>query len=105
VNQAEAFGIVQVEAFACGKPVVSTRLNNGVDFVNQDGITGYSVAPSSVDELARGLSKLLADPVLRQRLGQQALQRALQEFSLEALRSKTMAVYQQAARPTMSTAR
>jgi glycosyltransferase involved in cell wall biosynthesis len=96
VNQAEAFGIVQVEAFACGKPVVSTKLNNGVDFVNQDGITGYTVAPSSVNDLAAALNKLLADPALRERLGQQALQRAQQEFSLEALRSKTLAVYNQA---------
>jgi glycosyltransferase involved in cell wall biosynthesis len=96
VNQAEAFGIVQVEAFACGKPVVSTKLNNGVDFVNQDGITGYTVAPSSVNDLAAALNKLLADPALRERLGQQALQRAQQEFSLEALRSKTLAVYIQA---------
>jgi glycosyltransferase involved in cell wall biosynthesis len=98
VNQAEAFGIVQVEAFACAKPVVSTRLNNGVDFVNQDGITGYSVTPSSVDELEEALSRLLADPDLRLRLGTQALQRAQQEFSLAALRSKTLAVYEQAVR-------
>ncbi len=100
VNQAEAFGIVQVEAFACGKPVVSTRLNNGVDFVNQDGITGYTVAPSSVDELAQALSKLLGYADLRHKLGQQALLRAQQEFSLEALRSKTLAVYEQAVRQT-----
>jgi glycosyltransferase involved in cell wall biosynthesis len=98
VNQAEAFGIVQVEAFACAKPVVSTKLNNGVDFVNQDGITGYTVTPSSVNELAQALSKLLADPILRQQLGAQALQRASQEFSLDALRSKTLAVYEQAVR-------
>jgi glycosyltransferase involved in cell wall biosynthesis len=105
VNQAEAFGIVQVEAFACAKPVVSTRLNNGVDFVNQDGITGYTVTPSSVDELAQALNKLLADPALRHKLGQQALQRALQEFSLEALRSKTLAVYEQAVAQATSAAR
>jgi glycosyltransferase involved in cell wall biosynthesis len=98
VNQAEAFGIVQVEAFACAKPVVSTKLNNGVDFVNQDGITGYTVTPSSVDELALALNKLLADPALRAQLGGLALQRAQQEFSLDALRSKTLAVYNQAVR-------
>lgn len=96
VNQAEAFGIVQVEAFACAKPVVSTRLNNGVDFVNQDGITGYTVTPSSVDELAQALNRLMADPALCQRLGAQALQRAQLEFSLDALRSKTLAVYNEA---------
>ncbi len=97
VNQAEAFGIVQVEAMACAKPVVSTKLNNGVDFVNQDGVSGYTVTPSSVDELAQALQRLLADEALRTRLGQQALQRAQSEFSLPALRSKTLAAYQQAA--------
>jgi glycosyltransferase involved in cell wall biosynthesis len=96
VNQAEAFGIVQVEAMACAKPVVSTKLNNGVDFVNQDGITGYTVAPGSVDELAHALRILLHDPGLRQQLGAQGLLRAQKEFSLEALRSKTLAVYESA---------
>jgi glycosyltransferase involved in cell wall biosynthesis len=96
VNQAEAFGIVQVEAMACGKPVVSTKLNNGVDFVNQDGISGYTVTPSDVAALAQALNKLLLDDALRARLGQQALQRAVQEFSLASLREKTLKVYQQA---------
>lgn len=96
VNQAEAFGIVQVEAMACAKPVVSTKLNNGVDFVNQDGVSGYTVTPSNVDELAQALQRLLADEALRTRLGQQALQRAQSEFSLPALRTKTLAAYQQA---------
>jgi glycosyltransferase involved in cell wall biosynthesis len=96
VNQAEAFGIVQVEAFACGKPVVSTKLNNGVDFVNQDGITGFTVTPGDVDALAQGLGKLLANPELCQTLGEQALLRAQTEFSLTALREKTLAVYQEA---------
>jgi glycosyltransferase involved in cell wall biosynthesis len=98
VNQAEAFGIVQVEAMACTKPVVSTKLNNGVDFVNQDGTSGYTVTPGDVAALAQALSKLLKDDVLRARLGQQALQRALQEFSLASLREKTLKVYQEAAR-------
>jgi glycosyltransferase involved in cell wall biosynthesis len=96
VNQAEAFGIVQVEAFACRKPVVSTRLNNGVDFVNQDGVTGLTVTPSSVGELAAALNRLLNDTDLCKRLGQQAFERAQSEFSLQALRDKTLAVYQQA---------
>ncbi len=98
VNQAEAFGIVQVEAMACAKPVVSTKLNNGVDFVNQDGLSGLTVEPSNVTALADALRTLLQDDALRLRLGQQALQRARQEFSLEALRSKTLAVYEQAVR-------
>jgi glycosyltransferase involved in cell wall biosynthesis len=99
VNQAEAFGIVQVEAMACSKPVVSTKLNNGVDFVNQDGVSGFTVTPSDVNELAKALNTLLADDQLRERLGQQALQRAQNEFSLASLREKTLKVYQEAVRP------
>jgi glycosyltransferase involved in cell wall biosynthesis len=96
VNQAEAFGIVQVEAMACGKPVVSTKLNNGVDFVNQDGVSGFTATPGDVASLAQALNTLLLDDALRARLGQQALQRATQEFSLASLRDKTLKVYQEA---------
>jgi glycosyltransferase involved in cell wall biosynthesis len=96
INQAEAFGIVQVEAMACGKPVVSTRLNNGVDFVNQDGYSGLTVPVADVPALAQALHRLLSNDTLYQRLGQQALKRAQEEFSLPALREKTLAVYRQA---------
>jgi glycosyltransferase involved in cell wall biosynthesis len=64
--------------------------------VNQDGITGYTVTPGSVGELAQALRRLIDDPQLRKQLGQQALQRAQREFSLDALRSKTLAVYEAA---------
>ncbi len=100
VSQAEAFGIVQIEAMACAKPVVSTRLNNGVDFVNQDEITGLTVAPSNPVALARALQRLLGSASLCERLGTAGRRRALQEFSLAAMGTRTMAVYEQAlARP------
>jgi glycosyltransferase involved in cell wall biosynthesis len=96
INQAEAFGAVQVEAMACGKPVVSTRLNNGVDFVNQHGVTGLTVPVADVPALAQALSQILNDPELAKDLSEQALQRAIQEFSLSAMGEKTFAAYQQA---------
>lgn len=93
VSQAEAFGIVQVEAMASGKPVVSTSLNNGVDFVNQHGITGLTVPPHDTNALATRINQLLTDDHLRAKLGQQAKCRALEEFSLEKMGQSTLALY------------
>jgi rhamnosyl/mannosyltransferase len=95
ISQAEAFGIVQVEAMACAKPVVSTRLNNGVDFVNQHSVTGLTVPPSDIAALAQALNQLLTDPSLREKLGQQARERAVNEFSLTAMGQKTLQLYEQ----------
>jgi len=83
VNTAEAFGIVQLEAQACGKPVVSTDLATGVTFVNRDGVTGVVVPPRSIEGLVEGINKLLKDGQLRQKLGQQAKMRVESEFSEE----------------------
>jgi rhamnosyl/mannosyltransferase len=81
----EAFGLVQVEAMACGKPVVSTRLASGVPWVNQDGVTGLTVAPADAESLAFALEKLCSDRELRARFGANGLRRARIEFSLETM--------------------
>ncbi|MDH4261010.1 MAG: glycosyltransferase, partial [Gammaproteobacteria bacterium] len=58
VEPAEAFGIVQVEAMACGKPVLCCRLDNGVNWVNQDGETGLAVQTADPAALAVALLRL-----------------------------------------------
>ena len=53
VWKTEAFGIVQIEAMSCGKPVVSTRIpGSGVSWVNAHGISGITVNPEDSKALA-----------------------------------------------------
>lgn len=93
VEQSEAFGAVQVEAMASGRPVVCCDLGNGVTWVNRHGETGLVVPPRDPEALGQALRRLLDDPVLRRRLGMFGAARAVREFSLDALRVNTMAVY------------
>ena len=85
ITAAEAFGIVQVEAMACGKPVVSCALQSGVKFVNQDGVTGLLVTPADSAALAAGIRSLLGDATLCQRLGAAGRARAEREFAEEVM--------------------
>lgn len=102
VETAETFGLVQLEAMACGKPVVSTRLGTGVEFVNQDGVTGIVVPPRDVDALRAALRRLLVDAQLRQRMGSAGRARALDAFSKERMATQTLKVYLQVLRTRRS---
>ncbi|MBA2548665.1 MAG: glycosyltransferase [Burkholderiaceae bacterium] len=93
VERAEQFGLVQLEAMACGKPVVTTRLGTGVEFVTLDGVTGLLVPPKDVDALASALRRLLDDNELRTCMGSAGKQRVEQVFSLEQMIRKTVDVY------------
>ena len=76
----EAFGLVQVEAMACGKPVISCSLASGVPFVNLHERTGLVVPPCDADALVRAVRRLLEDAPLREQYGAAALRRAREEF-------------------------
>lgn len=94
-DRSEAFGIVQLEAMHCGKPVVSTRLGNGVEFVNRDGETGFLVEPRDTPALVSAISRLLDDASLRQRFGATGRAWVSQGFSMQSMVADTLAVYQQ----------
>jgi rhamnosyl/mannosyltransferase len=81
----EAFGLVQIEAMACGLPVVSTDLPTGVPWVNQNGITGLVVPPGDPDALAAAISRLLDDQALRTQMGEAGRRRAAEQFSGERM--------------------
>lgn len=89
----EAFGIVQLEAMACGKPVVSTNLETGITFVNQHGKTGLTVPPRSPSALADAVRRLLGDDDLYAELSGHAQRRVHREFSQELMIERTLRIY------------
>ena len=93
VARSEAFGIVQLEAMACGVPVVNTRLTTGMSYVNLDGVTGLAVPPGDAGALAEALNRLLADETLRRKLGEQARERVLSEFTHDINARRTLELY------------
>ena len=95
VQKSEAFGIVQIEAMRAGRPVVSTRIaGSGIDWVNQDGVSGFTVEARNPESLASALNRLLQDPALAQRMGAQARRRYEEMFTARRMAEQVRAAYQ-----------
>lgn len=78
-NDVEGFGLVLLEANACGKPVVGGR-SGGVPDALADGVSGLLVDPSNPEEITEVLTRLLTDHDLAKRLGAQGRARVVEEF-------------------------
>ena len=95
VSRAEAFGYVQLEAMAAGKPVISTDVPSGVSWVNQDGRTGLVVRAGDAAALRSAMTRLAADRDLRVAFGAAGRARVEQEFTLERLRERLRQFYEE----------
>lgn len=83
-SQFESYGIVNVEAMACARPVVSTKRGGPSETVLH-GETGFLVEPGDAQGLARHVITLLRDPDLRRRFGTAGRARVVERFSAQAM--------------------
>jgi rhamnosyl/mannosyltransferase len=95
--RSEAFGLVQVEAMACGRPVINSAIpGSGVAWVSRHGDSGLTVAVDDWQALASAADRLWHDVELRRCLGERARERAQQEFDATCMAERTLCVYERA---------
>lgn len=87
----EGFGMVFLEAAACGKPAIAGDAG-GTGAAVVDGVTGFRVDGTKVESLVSALSSVLIDSEVAARLGKAGLVRAKEEFSWDAVAEKTQAL-------------
>ena len=78
----EPFGLVGIEALACGRPVIASATGGIVDWL-EDGVTGLGVTPGDAAGLARALNDLLADPQRQGSMGAAGRRMVAARFSPE----------------------
>ncbi len=89
----ESFGMVALEAMACGTPVIASKVG-GLTSIVQDRVTGFLVPHGDPTALAHKIELILQDHALRQKLGQQAAQRA-QHYGWATVATQIVALYRQ----------
>ncbi|MFF9623228.1 glycogen synthase [Streptomyces griseosporeus] len=95
----EPLGIVNLEAMACGTPVVASRVG-GIPEVVDDGRTGVLVPLDEDAEafeagLARALDAVIGDPQAARRMGEAGRERAVEEFGWDAVARRTVRLYEE----------
>ena len=89
----ESFGMVALEAMACGTPVIASDVG-GLGFLVQDGETGYTIPDGEPETMCERLSSLLSEPHLRAQMGQRAAEVA-QSYSWYKIAKQIIRVYEQ----------
>ena len=88
----EPFGNVTVEAMAAARPVVGSHIGATPEII-EDGVSGLLFPPQDATALAQHLERLIADPALRQKMGHDARERFLAQFTFDRTYRELMACY------------
>jgi len=77
INEAEAFGVVQLEAMANGLPVINTNLRSGVPYVSLNEITGLTVEPKNSEALMEAIKRIIFNKSLFEKFSINCLSRSV----------------------------
>ena len=101
----ESFGMVALEAMACGTPVIASDVG-GLGYLVQNEVTGYTIPDSNPEMLCGRLSSLLGDHDLRHEMGKRAAEYA-QDYAWDKIASQLVEVYREVLEkvPTVSDAK
>lgn len=94
ITMGEAFGIVSLEAMACGKPVIASRLP-GVRSVVSDGVDGLHVNPSDAADLAQKLTLLISAQDLQLQMGQRGREKVVSKYKWGKIAERLQVIYEQ----------
>ena len=95
VARSEAFGLVQIEAMAFGKPVINTKLPSGVPYVSLDQVTGLTVPPEDVHKLAQAMQYLAEHPDERREMGVRARLRMKKMYRIDTMLEHVKRLYEE----------
>jgi glycosyltransferase involved in cell wall biosynthesis len=90
----EAAPLVLPQAMACARPVVASRIGGITEVIGDSEECGMLIPPGDVTALAQAMRTLVADERLRRRLGEAARRRVLDEYTIERMTERTLAVYE-----------
>lgn len=94
IQKTEAFGIVQIEAMSCGKPVVATRIpESGVAWVNAHGVSGLNVEPEDAKVLAEAIEAILKDETVYRNFSEGARRHFEEYFTRERMLEDCLQIY------------
>jgi len=93
INEAEAFGVVQLEAMSNGLPVINTKLQSGVPFVSLDSFSGLTVAPKNSEELKKAIMTIINSNELYETYSKNAIVRS-KDFTREKMAKAYLNIYE-----------